>query len=430
MVQNSRLMRDERPEAGTVFTAMAYGERPDAQGNPFDYDQMYKNALVPTIESLGMTPTRADAMYGGDSVLSAVWHGIQTAEIVLVVFSNESVNVAMEFMLSYIIGKKMIYLTQDPKEIPSDVKDLRTITYSSDWRHMDRMKVELRLALEAVHAESATEMALVPLIGGGSLPVPARVVSTTRELAVVETDDGRHGVLSAHDVDYSRVIPDMSAKFAIGARLNGAFDVDTKGDMRYTLQAGVSNPWPVLAAEYPVGRTFTGTVHNVHPTLGAFVAVAGGVNGLLPHDPSMPFDQLRPGDRVEVSVARMDVERRRVLLRAALPPRFTSVGRSRPPAPPSDPTGPAVGDRLDGEVIKASPEGQGGYALLKLPGRTRPAILHCTAMSAELREDLNAGLLTPGDLLWVEVTSVDSARDRLLLKDLPEAEDEDEAAAA
>lgn len=423
MTMHHRLMRDQRPVPGNVFVAMPFGTKPAPSGEPFDYDDMYHSQLAPTICELGMTPVRADGLYGGDSVLAPVWKGIQQAEIVLVVFSDESVDVSIEFAWAYLLGKKMIYLTQDLKEIPSDVKDLRTITYSSHYTHMNRMRQELRRALEAVREESAVEMALVPMAAGGTVPVPARVVSATRDFAVVETDDGRHGVLSAADVDYARLVPDMAAKYPVGSRLQGAFDVDAKGDMRYTLLAGSSNPWPALTADYPVGRTFVGTVHNVHPTLGAFVHVAHGVNGLLAQDAAVRVAGLHPGDQVEVAVVRMDAERRRIQLRLVRPQRVQAAV----PEPRS--AGVSVGDRLDGEVVRAQPEGQGGYLLLRVAGRARPVILHCTAMSDELRRDLNAGQIEVGEMIWVEVLSVDAAQDRVLVKDVPEPAAEAQAAA-
>ncbi|WP_217242891.1 S1 RNA-binding domain-containing protein [Streptomyces sp. AC555_RSS877] len=425
-----RLTRDERPIPGNVFVATPFGVKTAPDGELFDYDNFFKSELVPLISSLGMTAVRADSLYGGDSVLTPVWKGIQQAEIVLVVFSDESVNVSIEFAWAYLLGKKMIYLTQDLKEIPADVKDLRTITYSSHYAHMNRMREELRLALEAVREETVVEMTLLPMIGGGTVPVPARVVSASREFVVVETDDGRHGVLSNADVDYTRLVTDMTTKYEVGARLQGAFDMDARGDMRYTLLAGSLNPWPVLSADYPVGKLFTGTVHNVHPTLGVFVHVAHGVNGLLAKSDVVSAARLEPGDDVEVTVVRMDTERRRISLRLIKPLR-----QSRPLAavprisPASREAGLSAGDRFDGEVLRTKPEGQGGYVLLKLPGRSRPVILHCTAMSEELRHDLNADAIEPGEMIWVEILSVDLQRDRVLVKELPESVDDQEAAA-
>ncbi|MGW7423032.1 S1 RNA-binding domain-containing protein [Streptomyces sp. NPDC054813] len=426
-----RLTRDERPIPGNVFVATPFGVKTAPDGELFDYDSFFKSELMPLISSLGMTAVRADSLYGGDSVLTPVWKGIQQAEIVLVVFSDESVNVSIEFAWAYLLGKKMIYLTQDLKEIPADVKDLRTITYSSHYAHMNRMREELRLALEAVREETVVEMTLLPMIGGGTVSVPARVVSASREFVVVETDDGRHGVLSHADVDYTRLVTDMTAKYEVGTRLQGAFDVDARGDMRYTLLAGSLNPWPALSADYPVGKVFTGTVHNVHPTLGVFVHISHGVNGLLAKSDVVSAARLEPGDDVEVAVVRMDTERRRISLRLIKP-----LSQSRPLAtvPRISPAAReearlSAGDRFDGEVVRAKPEGQGGYALLKLPGRSRPVILHCTAMSEELRQDLNAGEIEPGEMIWVEILSVDPQRDRVLVKEILEPVDDQEVAA-
>jgi hypothetical protein len=77
---------------------------------------------------------------------------------------------------------------------------------------------------------------------------------------------------------------------------------------------------------------------------------------------------------------------------------------------------------VDAEVFRAVPEQDhaGGYALVRLPGVTRPAMLHCTQMSAEVRADLNRGELEVGELLLVEVVSID-AQGRVRVRDLEEA---------
>ncbi|WP_326645146.1 hypothetical protein OG884_12275 [Streptosporangium sp. NBC_01755] len=85
-------------------------------------------------------------------------------------------------------------------------------------------------------------------------------------------------------------------------------------------------------------------------------------------------------------------------------------------------SGPRVGERLDGEVIRVVPEEgrSGGYVLLRVPGRERPMILHCTRMSGELRADLNRGEIEIGELLYTEVVSVDPARDRIIVREAEE----------
>lgn len=50
-------------------------------------------------------------------------------------------------------------------------------------------------------------------------------------------------------------------------------------------------------------------------------------------------------------------------------------------------------------------------------------------MSEELRHDLNAGEIEPGEMIWVEILSVDPQRDRVLVKEMLEPVDDQEVAA-
>lgn len=426
------LLRDERPIEGRVFVAMPYGIKTVGGGTEFDFDQFYQQELSSIIEAAGMTAVRADSIYGPQTVMGPIWRGIQQAEVVLIDFTTRSPNVAMEFAFALLIGKKMIFLTQQPDDIPTDVRGrLRHITYSAHFSHIHAMRDELTNQLGAIRTESTVEMALVPMVSGGTDPVPARVITVTGDFVVVEANDGRRGVLGNADVDYDRIVSDMTRRFTVGEMLSGAFDVDTGGGMKYTLLAGKADPWPQLKRDFPVGTSFTGTVRRVSDQLGAFVPLAHGIEGLL-HRSTLEGRDLAPGDEVAVQVSRLDVGRRRIGLeldRVVSQPAVSVVPARR--AGPDRRVGVdgrpeamiRAGDRLEGEVVKVAPEGAGGFLLLRLPGRIRPAMLHCTVMTPALREDLNSGRVEQGEIIDVEVLTVDQRTDRVTLRDLPDEAD-------
>jgi small subunit ribosomal protein S1 len=418
-----RLLRDERPIEGRLFVAMPYGKKELRDGSMFDFDTFYEIELVPVIESAGYLPVRADSIYGPQSVMGPIWRGIQQAEAVLVDFSTRSANVAMEYALSLLIGKKCLYLTQDSDDIPTDVRGrLRHILYSAHYNDVGRMRDELRNQLAAIRNEPSVEMALVPMAAGGTDPVPARVITTTKEFVVIEASGGRRGVLGNADVEYSRIVPDMTRCFSTGDHVTGAFDVDTSGGMKYTLLAGMSNPWPQLRAEFPPGTSVTGPVVAVREGLGAFVAVGHGLNGLI-HVSTMGGRQVDVGAEVTVTVTRVDADRRRISLRldrVLAQPGGPSAAAPTPQGLPTDP-GVRKGERLEAEVIKVVVDGDGGYLLVRLPGRDRPAMLHCSAMTRPLRHDLGTGEVETGEILDVEVIDVDVTRDRVHVRDLPDS---------
>jgi predicted RNA-binding protein with RPS1 domain len=411
------LLRDERPIEGRLFVATPYGKKELKDGTIFDFDAFFADELTPIAEAAGFTPIRADNIYGPQSVMGPIWRGIQQAEAVLVDWTLRSPNVAMEFAWSMIIGKRCLYLTQDADDIPTDVRGrLRHILYSDRYNDVRHMREELHNQLLAIRSEPAVEMALVPMAAGGTEPVPATVITVTREFAVIEASGGRRGVLGNADIDYGRVVPDMNKVYRVGDRVTGAFDVDTGGGMKYTMLAGVVNPWPRLRAEFPRGTPVTGVVRGTREGLGAFVEVGYGIDGLI-HATTLGGRELRVGDEVAATVGRIDVDRRRVSLH--LDRVLTHAGTKVTPPTPAD-AGLRPGQRLEAEVAKVIRQDCGGYLLVRLPGRQRLAMLHSSVMTDELRSDLTGDDVEVGEILDVEVLRIDAARDRVSVRDLPD----------
>lgn len=411
-----RLTRDEQTVPGSGLVIAPFGKKTLRNDDEFDFDWLYQDVVSSVIAETGMTPVRADSVYGPANVLDVVWRAIQQAEVCIVDFSCRTPNVAMEYMAAKLIGKRMIYLAQHPDDIPSDVRGLRHIPYTPLYADMARMRTELRQQLEAVRLEPAQEMALIPLATGGVTPARAQVVSVSPDFAVVRAADGALGVLSGEDVEWSRIITDMTRYCTVGDWLDGAFEMLPAGGTKYTLLSGQQNPWHRLEATRPVGHTFTGTVHSVRQA-GVFVRVSGPVNGLVPHSSLPSGTELVPGSQVEVTVLSVDSRRRRVTLALAQGRRPVGAARTGPVAPvPS--MGVALHERLEGEVVKIAPEGQGGYVLLRVSGRERPAFLHCSAMSRQLRHDLNHDGIELGEILDVEVTSINVHQDKVCVRDV------------
>jgi small subunit ribosomal protein S1 len=321
---NDQLWRRLPTEEGMVFVAMPFRTK-----NGFDFDDLYPTILKPTIEECGLTPIRADSIYESQELLVNVWRGIQKAEVVPADFTTRSPNVALEFGWALLLGKRIVLLVQDDQDIPSDIRGrYRYISYSSHYTHMGKMAEQLRERLETIRNEPTTEMMISPMPGGGAESVPVTVESLSEEYAVVRTETGRRGVLGNADVEYSRVIKDMTRRFAVGDQLNGAFEGG-----RYTLLAGQTNPWPQLAAEYRPGKVLTSHVAKVIDGVGAFVHVDQGVNGLLPRE-QLHRQSLVQGMRVEVKIVRLDADNRRITLQLErvidAGPERAAVGTSLP----------------------------------------------------------------------------------------------------
>lgn len=420
--------RTHPAETGVVFFAMPFGTRPVGEES-CDFDAIYTGALVPAVQACGMKPERLDNLYGPQGVLELIWWAIQRAEIVVIDFSLRNANVTFEYGLAWTLGKRIVALTQNPEDIPSDVRGLnRYIQYSQRFTDIERMKHELTLQLEALRDEPADERAPMPYIvmGGGGMTtvtVPATVTGLTNEVAFVKTDDGRLGFLRNSDVEYARLI-DMTRRYSVGDRVDGAFLIDPqRGEARYTLLAGQTNPWTVLAPRFPIGTVFTGVVRRTIEGVGVFVRLDGDVNGLIPATRiSGAFPLV--GDSVEVVVTKMDPVRRKVTLRPVTGPGTVKLATATtaPTTPAVHPALPSVGHRTDGTVVHIAPErdGRPGYLLLQLPGFPRAAKLPAHFMSEDLRADLGEGQVELGEEISIEVASVDPIKNNVVLRELPE----------
>lgn len=411
------MTRDRWPVDGQMFVAMPYGVKELADGGKYDFDRFFDVVLEPAVRECGMKAVRADSIYGPQAVGEAIWRGIQEAELVLVDFTGRSANVALEYGWAQVLGKRMVIITMDPEDIPSDLRGYRYIRYSaSDSLSILQMVNELKATIKAVRTEPANEMVLTPMPGAGLEVTPARVVSVEAEFVTVEAlDHSRRAVLASEDVSYARLVPDLRKRFKIGEIVEGGFEIDLRGGTKYTLVGGQTNPWPELVTGFPVGSTVTGVVRNM-TDFGVFVEVTRGINGMVPKAMIPSHIQLYPGSEVEAVVTSIDADRRQIGLRLAgsFVAASARTGTATPPVPGFS---YAVGQHLDGEVVRVNVEK--GFALIDVGDGTW-AILHATKMSADLREDFTNGNLELGEILTVEVVAVDPSRRRVQLRDIPD----------
>ena len=408
------LQRRLHPEPGSVFCMGPFGDK-RAGDQMFPFDQMYTDVLVPCIETAHMTPRRLDTIYGPQGMTELIWQALQTAELLVVDHTARSANVAYELGLATALNKRFVSITQAEDDIPSDIRGQnRYLKYSADAFGMRKFERELVAQLEALREEPADETSLVPLFPQTET-VPATLIDVQNDYALVRTVNGQLGILKGTDVDYAKVITDMHRKFRVGAEVHGAFVYDiARMEPKFTLLAGQENPWGAVAAKFPIGTIFSARVTNVVDKHGVFVRVFGPVTGLVPRSTIKGSVLPKVGSDVEVTVTHLDTTKRQITLQLK-----NGWGvQGEPPLPKVQM--PSVGQRFVGVVTRAVPEadGRGGFALLKLEGFPRPAMLHAKYMEADLRADLNDGDVGIGDEIDVEVVSVDHAVNRVLLRDL------------
>jgi ribosomal protein S1 len=163
--------------------------------------------------------------------------------------------------------------------------------------------------------------------------------------------------------------------------------------------------------ELEVGERITGTVSNV-VGFGVFVNL-DGVDGLIHRsqlaweDFDHPSDVLKPGEKVEVLINDVDVERERVSLnrRGLLPGPWDDFAEKYQP-----------GDSLEGEVVSIRDFG----AFIKLTDQIT-GLLHVSELLPGVSHDPE-NVLNPGDTVLVRIIEIDTEQERvrLSMRRLPE----------
>jgi S1 RNA binding domain len=366
-----------------------------------------------------MRAIRADRIWGSDQgILQVVWRGIQIAEVVIVDCSTRSIDIGLELGLALTLGKRLIVAAQRIEDIPSDLRGhLRPVLYKAEGLGVAALVRGLEKELETVRVETHIEKKPVPMPTITGEPKPGRIFAVQPDSAIVLTEGEEELLLlRPANVTYVKRVTDMTRMFKPGDGLSGAIATDDSGKRYYTLLAGKQNPWPTIENDYPAGKVFSGRVTNIVDGMGAWVPVFRDVNGHLPAN-EVQRAGVRRGDEVEVEVAYVDVDARRIGLHLRGASTVT-------PLPQPVPKVPKRGERMHGWVVRSMPEK--GFILLQLEGyeKGRAAILHVSHMLPDLAEDLRDGKVEVDEEVFVEVTQVrqrDNGQWHVELRELPES---------
>jgi hypothetical protein len=390
---------------------MPFGVQELRDGQKIDWDEHYRDVIEETIRQAGMTPLRADGIYGAGTLVERLWQGIQEAEVVIADLTGRSPNVLYEVGLAHVIGKRILILTMYPDDVPVDLGQFVQIQYK-EGRGLLQLTRDLQKNLDAARKEPPAEAMLMPLRGAGIEEIPARVLSVMETVAMVEARDGRKGFLNLEDVSWSRRYRDLTRVVQVGKELKGAFVVDANGQQKYSLTFG-DNPWLKLEKEFPVGLQFRGSVVNVREGTGAWVNMNYGIHGFIPQG-QLPRDVMS-GSEIKARVVEINQASREV--------RLQYVEKISGDHLPNDPAWPfRRGQVFEGRIHKTDPDKRWTLVEISHEDRRVTGILHNTKMSPLLRERLLTQDLRIGDPVMVEVVDVDPIRQKLSFRDRPSAE--------
>jgi small subunit ribosomal protein S1 len=155
-------------------------------------------------------------------------------------------------------------------------------------------------------------------------PVGTIIEGTVRNLtsygAFIEIEEGIDGLLHVTDMSWTKKITHPSEMVKKGDKLRCVvLSVDTgKKRIALGLKQLAQDPWmDTIPANYHVGDLLTGYVTKI-TNFGAFVKLEDDLEGLLhvselsDHKISSPEEIVKPGQKIEVRVIRVDIEERKI----------------------------------------------------------------------------------------------------------------------
>jgi len=85
---------------------------------------------------LDLTVARADNFFTNQSIMSDIWSGICSTQLIVADCTGRNTNVFYEVGLSHSIGKPVILITQKTEDVPFDLRHIRYICYEFTPRGM------------------------------------------------------------------------------------------------------------------------------------------------------------------------------------------------------------------------------------------------------------------------------------------------------
>ncbi len=212
--------------------------------------------------------------------------------------------------------------------------------------HLDPDKKHLKLSIKKLRPSPW-------MLIREKFPVGTRVRGAVKNIAsfgvfvVLDAENGLEGLVHLSDLSWTP-LSKVGNLYAPGQEVEAlVLGIDEeRGRCSLGIKQLAPEPARPSLDAFAVGRIVEGKVVRVKD-FGAFIELAPGIDGLA-HAGEMglsegqkPRDRLRPGQTVQVTIASLDVEARRIGLVLVLPPEAEAAAPATPaePAEPSEPSG-------------------------------------------------------------------------------------------
>ena len=104
---------------------------------------VYDDHIKKVAKILNLTIARADDFFSQNSIVQEVWSAIAQATILIADCTGKNPNVFYEIGIAHAINKPVILITQNPDDVPFDLRHRRYIKYSYTPRGMEQFENNL-----------------------------------------------------------------------------------------------------------------------------------------------------------------------------------------------------------------------------------------------------------------------------------------------
>lgn len=111
---------------------------------------IYTDHIQVVAERLGLVIKRGDDFFTAHHVVDDIWASICNAKAVIAECTHRNPNVFYEIGMAHTVGKPVILITQNPEDVPFDLRHLRFIQYEYTPSGMKSFEVTLAKTLQGV----------------------------------------------------------------------------------------------------------------------------------------------------------------------------------------------------------------------------------------------------------------------------------------
>lgn len=111
---------------------------------------VYDDHIKEAIKKFNLSIARADDFFSHNAIMNEIWSAIYYSKIIIADCTFKNPNVFYEIGLAHAIGRPVVLMTQNPDDVPFDLRHIRYIHYNNTPRGMKKFEETLSLTVSEI----------------------------------------------------------------------------------------------------------------------------------------------------------------------------------------------------------------------------------------------------------------------------------------